>query len=162
MHQHRFMDCNILNSLKENNTLLAKGWMEGLVHCHCIPLLHFELPTVTCYSSFINVLHFDSLPWVETKNSVLSVWAGRSMLGLFFLCLSWSCCILPEAAIQNGNCSIGLRWIRESTTGASSETASAFSIFTCQKIVDTPVESQIQDFQHGLRFRKYKYYYRWI
>jgi len=46
--------------------------------------------------------------------------------------------------------------IGESATGVSSPTASAFSTFTYQKTADTLVESQIKDFQHGLRFREHR------
>lgn len=45
-----------------------------------------------------------------------------------------------------------MQWIRDSIVGVRSSQCEAVS--TYKKIVDTTVESQFKDFQHGPRFRK--------
>lgn len=57
--QQGLTDCTILNSLKENKTLLAKGCMEDLVCYRCMSDLIFRyilncllLPFVREYTSF--------------------------------------------------------------------------------------------------------------
>lgn len=115
--------------------------MESLVLCHhvrfsmcylfnCPPLLFVHQCTSSWCFSMAGI-----------KSLLKSAWAGRSVLGLFFHCFSWSCCILPEAAFQNSKLlpesGVQVQWIGESPAGASSPTASVFRIFTYQKTANT-------------------------
>lgn len=60
MQQQRFTDCNILNSLKENNTLLAllkDGWQVWyVVTVYVFKRVTFELPTISLCSSMYSIL----------------------------------------------------------------------------------------------------------
>lgn len=122
----------ILNSLKENNTLLAKGRMEGLVHCHCIRFsMCYILNCPPLVFGHQRVLHFDALLWQGSATQ----WCQSELEGL---CWDHFSTASPEAAAfclkqlsRMVNCFISLesqvQWIRESTIGASSQTASVFS-----------------------------------
>lgn len=148
---------------KRTLCLLEDEWkvwyVVALFSCVTFWIAHY-------YSLFINVLHFDALPWQGSKPQ----WCQPGLGFPYWDCFSIASpeasafCLKQLSRMVNGFISLSPKYsqLGEAQLVHVLRQLQQFSIFTYQKIADTLMESQIKDVQRGLRFGKRKYCFRWV